>query len=181
MTEKTSVTEPERRVVFTPTAEQLTLVYRQAFWTQCGKVTLRTAIILIPIAIILAVATQHGFKNQAILAVLAWIAWVAIIAAIMGIRFLLIGKATQRIFSQQKLLQEESVLTWSETNYRVDTKNSWVDLPWNYYVKVVDAKHVILLYQSDVLFNFIPKSVLTPEQRADIVRLAKAGRAVAQG
>ena len=181
MTEEFSVTVPVRRVVFTLTADQLAMVYRQAFQMQCGKATLRTALILIPIAIIFAVSMQQGFMNQVVLAALAWVAWTAILVVVMGIRFLLIKKAAQRIFAQQKLLQEESVLTWSETSYRAATEHSWVDMPWNYYAKVVDAKHVILLYQSDVLFNFIPKSVLTPEQSADIVHLAEAGRAVAQG
>ena len=119
----------------------------------------------------------HSWMETIVIAVASWLAWSVLLAVVMVVRFLFIGKSARRIFEQQKLLQEETTITWSETGWRTATEHSVTDLPWGYFVKILENEHVILLYQSDLLFNFIPKSVLTPAQATDIVRLAQSGHA----
>lgn len=170
-----SEAHPERLVTFTPTAENLKHVYRLSLWRQSKTSLWRIGLVLIPVAIIAAAFIGRTIEQKIILALGFWLFWTVLMVVAVAVRFFSLGKATQRIFAQQRLLQEVTTLQWSEASIEIKTDHSYTNLPWDYFMQCRENDHAILLYQSQMLFNFIPKSALTPEQSADIMHLARAG------
>lgn len=74
----------------------------------------------------------------------------------------------RRVYHQQKHLQDELTVTWDMQGLRVVTPNSDSRTPWSHYLRWREDARVVLLYQSDALFQFIPKRVLSMEEVASL-------------
>ncbi len=77
----------------------------------------------------------------------------------------------------QRHLQEELTVTWDTQGLRAATLNSDTRTPWPHYRRWREDARVVLLYQSDALFQFIPKRVLGKDQVTDLQTRAAAGNA----
>lgn len=165
----------DRKVNFTPTAEQLADVYRLSMRRQLAKGIWRLIFVMVLLSALLSLVVETEWQNRMLYATLVSIGAMILVGIIVAVRYASLPKIARRIFDQQKLLQETVTINWSETNWRAQTAHALTNIPWYYFVDVAEDDKVIMLYQSMVLFNFIPKSILSPEQCADIVALAKAG------
>ena len=67
-----------------------------------------------------------------------------------------------RQFREQRILRDPHTLDWSEEGYAVRGPNVSSDLPWGHYLFWREDARVILLYQSRLLYQFVPKRVLPP-------------------
>lgn len=80
----------------------------------------------------------------------------------------------RRIFAQQKSLQLPFTLFWTADHVETDSAQGRALLAWADLRKVSHDRRTILLHESDVLFRIVPRRVLTPEQQADLLRVATA-------
>jgi len=92
-----------------------------------------------------------------------------LLAIILVINFLMLPRRVRRIFAQQKSLHGETHVEWSDAGISFRSAHGHSTLEWSDYVRLVEGRDMILLMQSDALFNFIPKSALTAEQAAGIM------------
>ncbi|MEQ1954556.1 YcxB family protein [Mesorhizobium sp. CN2-181] len=75
----------------------------------------------------------------------------------------------RRIFAQQKSLHDEIHIDWSDEEIAFKSERGYFKFRWNDFVKIAESKEVIILHQSDVMFNFIPKRVLSTDQAASMM------------
>ena len=60
-------------------------------------------------------------------------------------------------------------LDWSSDGIRIITSRGEVRFGWEDFHARYAGRITVLLMQSDALFNFVPKRILTPEQAAAMV------------
>ncbi len=87
-----------------------------------------------------------------------------------------IPRRSRRIFAQQKSLQSEVEASWNEEALDLAAPSGRGKLLWGDFHKWTEGPNVILLYQSDAIFNLFPKRAFSEEALADIRgRLDQAG------
>lgn len=84
--------------------------------------------------------------------------------------YLIIPSRSRTIYKQHKMLHEEVVLEWSDSEIIISTKNSHARLLWSDYIGIIHNQNIILLKQSDVLLNIIPTHALTEDQKASLLQ-----------
>lgn len=168
---------PPAPIRITLTPEDLThaywLVQRKAILTPIGFLR------LFFLALITLTATA-----VVLLAMEGQVVWpVAIIAGLAGPIVMVpsvyyrIRKASTRIFGQQKSLQLPYTLAWTADDLIMDSAQGRAVIAWSDLRSVTQDRRTILFHESDVLFRIVPRRALTPEQQADLLRVAAAGRA----
>jgi hypothetical protein len=106
----------------------------------------------------------------------------AIMAAIVVIlvyRYTL-ARRSRRIFAQQKSLHSEVEASWDNDGLELATPSARSRHHWTDFQKWTEGPNVILLYQSDVLFNMLPKRVFSSDADGDSGNPAQ-GRGPAAG
>lgn len=78
-------------------------------------------------------------------------------------------RLARRHFAQHKALHEPVTLTWDENEIRMEQPSGNGRRPWGDYVKWGATPRHLFLFQSDTLFNLIPRAVLTPDQAGQIM------------
>lgn len=92
------------------------------------------------------------------------------VAGLLGLYFVFLPLKCARIYRQQRSLRAPFQFSWDESGISMRNELGEGRLAWGDFVKFEQNAKVILLYQSDVLFNVIPKSAFTsPEQLADFM------------
>lgn len=110
---------------------------------------------------------------------LAWKLGILACAAAGGVVFPLamirwrVSALARRIHGQQRALHGEVALEWDQDELRATTGDGGSRTRWTDYHRWRESPAVILFYQSDALFQFLPKRVLTPAQ-ADALRALAA-------
>lgn len=83
----------------------------------------------------------------------------------------------RRYFSQQLSLHEPMLIFWDDNGLKTESKSMSSFTPWDNYRIVAENNSIVLLYQSDLMFQFLPKRALSASQIADL--RSYAGRFVA--
>ena len=100
--------------------------------------------------------------------------WLVAMAVLATLRYLLLGLTVRRIYAQQKALHAATTVAWSEEAVTVTAAGrGMVRHPWSDFLAVHADRRVIVLRQSDALFNFIARRALSDEQADDLLRLAR--------
>ena len=100
----------------------------------------------------------------------------AMIAALFVLGIVQRPRLARRHFAQQKALHEPITLTWDETEIRFEQPSGNGRRPWGDYVKWGATPRHLFLFQSDILYNLIPRTAPTPDQATQIMEhLTRAG------
>lgn len=99
--------------------------------------------------------------------------WFLLFGALFLVGRLTLPRRVGRIFRQQKALHGDTTLEWSEESFGFRTSRGTSCYPWSDFMRIMEDKHTIVLMQSDVYFNFVPKRFLSAEQAASITEHAK--------
>ncbi len=82
----------------------------------------------------------------------------------------------RRLLKEKRAVSGEWHLTWTEQGYAVRGETASSDTAWGHYVRWCQNERVILLYQSWLSYQFVPKRVLPAEAEAFIrTQLRSAG------
>ena len=73
-----------------------------------------------------------------------------------------------KFFTQQLSLHEPMLICWNDSGFRTKSETISTFTPWENYRKLVENRYVVLLYQSNIAFQFIPKGALSTSQIADL-------------
>lgn len=88
---------------------------------------------------------------------------------------ILLPRRSRRIHAQQKSLHDEFELCWDETGFDLSTPSARSRHQWADFRQWAEGPDGIILYQSDALFNMLPKRAFSEDALADIRRnLARA-------
>ena len=82
--------------------------------------------------------------------------------------YFLLPKRARRSFRQHKSLHGEVKLRWDESEITFETAQAFSRHQWSDFVKSAENRHVVLFFQTDNLFNFIPKRVLGQDAIASL-------------
>jgi hypothetical protein len=161
------------------TAQDLIAGYRLNFLSALKrrKVWVRSAVL----AIVLGTGSAFLFADDlgTVLGALVGVAYVALLLSVIWLTcFLLLPRRARRIFAQQKALHDQITIEWSETLITVRSERGATTFKWSDFVRSLENRDIILLFQSDAVFNFVPKRVLSPEQAASIVAYAKGNLSI---
>nr|WP_295373786.1 YcxB family protein [uncultured Sphingosinicella sp.] len=109
-------------------------------------------------------------------ATLGFIFWSFLLACIFAMNYILIPARSRRVFRQLKALQSSTDINWSSERIQLQSAQGSSDFDWRDFVRIVQGRNVILLFQSDYMFNFIPRRAVSDEQARDIVESAATRR-----
>jgi hypothetical protein len=78
----------------------------------------------------------------------------------------------KRLHRQRAKSQSPIIMIWSDNGLTARTSTTNSVTPWAHYFRWREDREVILLYLTEILFQFIPKRVLSSEQFASLRALA---------
>lgn len=165
---------------FVPIEADLIAAYRLHFWTSLKwKRTVWSYALGGPVfAFIGTLFTEWNSAGVIMVgATLGFIFWSFLLTCILVVNYILIAPRSRRAFRQMKTLQSQTEINWSPERIQLQSAQSNSDLDWRDFVRIAQGRDVILLFQSDYLFNFIPKRALSDEQATDLAKSATARRA----
>jgi hypothetical protein len=82
--------------------------------------------------------------------------------------FVILRSRCEKLYGQQRTLHIPTEVVWSNETIEFINANSSSVLKWSDYVRHKENDKLFLLYQSDALFNMIPKSAfVSPEHLKD--------------
>ena len=105
-----------------------------------------------------------------LMAVIGFASWVLFLSSVLLAAYLRLPGQARRAFAQQKSLQGEVAVKWSDAGISMTSEGGHAQLKWEDFVEIVEGRDAILLRQTDTLFSFIPRRLLSEEQAASIVR-----------
>lgn len=109
-------------------------------------------------------------------ATLGLIFWSLLLIGILAVNYALIPNRSRRAFQQMKTLQSQTEISWSPERIQLQSKQGKADFDWRDFIRIAQGQDVTLLFQSDYLFNFIPRRALSDEQVRDLLNLATSRR-----
>lgn len=156
-----------RSVSFTITAEDyasaLRLHMRRHWATRIGPKLFAAAVLA---ACLLAVALT-GFDSAWTSASIGGL--IGLVVLLLLSYFFLLPRHAYKIHGQQKTMQYPVEASWNGEAYSASSTNVSGTTPWlDYYGWSADDK-MILLMQSPVLFQMVPRRALSPEQAQDFI------------
>ena len=129
---------------------------------------------------------QTPRRRRLALAVLALIGAAEIVLGLLYTDFLLIGlglfsclayptwrlalhywlppRLSRRYYQQAAVLHEPITVAWSELGLATQSRMVTTSMPWSAYIGRVEDDASLLFFQTDMLYQFIPKRALSPEQ-----------------
>lgn len=75
-------------------------------------------------------------------------------------------RRTRRIHGQQASMRDTYEYSWDDDSLTVSSRNARVERRWKDYLKMLENDELLLLYQSDVMFEMFPKSWFQSEAQA---------------
>jgi hypothetical protein len=96
--------------------------------------------------------------------------WFVFLSVVLLAGYLRVPGQARRTFAQQKSLQGNFTVEWSDAGISTTSERGRSRFEWGDFIAIVEGRDVILLRQTDLLFNFLPKRVLSDEQVASIMR-----------
>jgi len=171
---------PMRTASFTPIEADLIAANRLYFWSSLRwkRTVWSYALGGLVFAFIGALFSEWVNAGEIVLGATSGLTfWLLMLTSILTLNYVLIPIRSRRAFKQMKALQNQTDIDWSPERIKLQSKQGSTDLDWRDFIRIAQGKDVILLLQSDFLFNFIPKRALSDEQAADFVNLATSRRA----
>ncbi|WP_375462821.1 YcxB family protein [uncultured Methylobacterium sp.] len=169
-----SATEPgDVAVTFSATVEDVVAAYQRHHWALFRSRKTLVALVATLSIVALALAILIGDDPMAVAVIL--------LASLLGglalppimIRWR-VPVVARRIYAQQRGLHDE--IRVHADAFGIGVRSATVEgrTPWSHYLRWREDRRVILLYQSDALFQFIPKRVLSEAEIATLRGLAAA-------
>jgi YcxB-like protein len=150
-----------RSITFTPTEADLISAHRtqqrvSLFSRQAANIF---GTIWLLLAIIMIVGASSG-GPAAMAAAFGWsfVESVFLYVLLMVLSYLGIARISRRTFAQQKSLQDEYTVSWTGEAMDIHTTNARLHHPWSDFIRWAESDTTIMVYQSDRLMNFIPKT-----------------------
>ncbi|MHA6720760.1 YcxB family protein [Sphingomonas sp. RS6] len=154
-------------VIFKPTLEDVLAATRLNYRSNLRSQRVVLAYI-VPTLILAAagwfLASPWSLGPAPIVATLAAGYWLLVFTGILGVSYLRLPKIVRRTFAQQRSLHDPITIAWSEHAIAFTSERGSTNLAWEDYVNIVKGKDSIVLRQTELLFNFVPTRLLTPEQ-----------------
>ena len=142
---------------FTPTLDDTLSVYRLN--SKPSPLRYAVAAVLIIGFCAVFVATNRLRPSEYAMFILAVLTMCALMAVLLT--KVLVPYRARRIFRQQAGLHGPVELSWNDATLTYRTSRGDSAIPWADFRRRREDAKVILLYQSDALFNFIPRRVLS--------------------
>ncbi|MBP2513717.1 YcxB family protein [Sphingomonas sp. PvP018] len=70
---------------------------------------------------------------------------------------------------QQKALHDEVAIQWGDEGISFESGRGSSRFLWGDFIRIAENQKAIVLLQSDALFNFIPKRILSADEVASIM------------
>jgi hypothetical protein len=169
-----------RSASFVPSEADLKAAYRLHFWTSLTwkRTVLSYAFGGLLFALIGTLFTEWDSGGVVLIgATLGFVFWSVLLACILAMNYFLIAPRSRRAFRQMKALRSHTDVNWSAERVQLQSAQGSSDLDWRDFAHIAQGRDVILLFQSDYMFNFIPKHAVSDEQAIDLVKLAATRRA----
>lgn len=139
-------------------------------------IKLALILVLFYAALIFLILGQWTWLYAAIALGFGAVAAAIIALAIAATSYIMTARRSRRIFTQQKSLHDAFELSWDETGLELSTQAARSRHPWADFRQWAEGADGIILYQSDALFNMLPKRAFSEDALADIrQRLDQAG------
>ena len=110
--------------------------------------------------------------SMAPMAVVGLASWLLFLLSVLLAAYLRLPGQARRTFAQQKSLQGEVAVKWSDAGISMTSGRANAQFKWEDFVEIVEDRDTILLRQTDTAFSFLPKRLLSEEQAASIMRHA---------
>lgn len=81
---------------------------------------------------------------------------------------LLLPRRSRRLFQQQKVLHGQMFAQWDAESIRFELPNGSTRYAWSDFLRWAEGPDGISLYQNEMLYNLLPKRVLSEGAQADI-------------
>ena len=91
----------------------------------------------------------------------------ALLVALPLLTWIVLPQRVKRIYAQQKSLHLRYEVAWDLLAMDVTTAQGALHYPWADFMRWTESKTTILVYQSDMMFNFIPKSAFKNDDLDD--------------
>jgi YcxB-like protein len=151
---------PSRSVTFSISQDDMTDAYRT--WYGASRLSMKSVrgwiVIWIALCVVAVASVVHrGTWAILVPVVVATVVWFGLLAGIIGLTYLGIGRMSRRIFAQQRNLRDEYHVEWTGETIDIRTPNIASHHLWTDFIRWTENGSTIIIYQSDYMFNFIPK------------------------
>ena len=82
----------------------------------------------------------------------------------------------RRHHRQMAAFRDPVTVSWTDEGLSLESSRGSIRMAWKDFVDWAETPTVFLLYQSDLLYNLIPRSAVTSEEEADLRRLLQSIR-----
>lgn len=154
-------------ISFTPTVDDLLAAYRLNLRSSLRSKRVRRIYLWGVIVVALGSAAAAGIWEIApvwIAALAGGAYWIVVISLCIGVSFLRQRTQAKHILAQQRDLQGETMVEWSDEGISFRSERASSRFAWADFSAIVKGREMILLRQSDALMNFIPTRVLSDAQ-----------------
>lgn len=125
-------------------------------------------LILIVAGIALWLNGDSGTRFGLVLPVLAWL--VLALAGILAVlQYWVLPRQARRTFQQTTLIKEQATFEWSDVGFSLQGESGRTRIGWNDLHAWAGGESVILLMQSEMMYNLLPKAAFSDEQQADLI------------
>ena len=154
-------------VTFTPSAEDYVAVQRAMFVRQLRSRRFRWQMARLLAFMIVAVIAIPWFMMPFPL----WA--MGAVGIIIGCNWLLLPRRARRLFAQQKTLHHDHLGTFDSTGFRLTSVRCNVVVPWHEMLGWHLGRKVLLLYNNELLANFVPVRAFGAAELAQVEALLK--------
>lgn len=166
-------------ISFVPSVGDLIAANRLHFWSSLRwRQTVRSYVLggLLFAVIGTLFVLEEGSCVTIVGAALGFLFWSLLLVSILALNYILIPRRSRHAFCQMRTLQSETYINWSPQRIQLRSAQGSSDFDWRDFVRIAHGRDVILLFQSDYLFNFIPMRVVSGEQATDLLEAATERR-----
>ena len=135
---------------------------------------------LIGLAMAILAGDTTGTETVAIIASMMAFGTAMIIVLQTFVRLWWIPRHIGRVFKQQADLRKETTISWNDEKLSLRSINAHSDLPWNEFHQWCRNDRMLLIYRSELLFNFFPIDSQEKQSAADDIQAHLVGAGVKQ-
>jgi hypothetical protein len=86
------------------------------------------------------------------------------------LRLIYLPRRVRRVYAQQRNLQLAFETVCTESGIESTNANSSTRLPWNHLIRWKEGATLFVVYQSDLMFNIVPKRCFAQPEQVDAFR-----------
>lgn len=99
---------------------------------------------------------------------------VVITLLLVALGYILIPYHSRKGYRQQEAIRAPTSIGWDAETICISNDYGTSNLPWRSFIGWTDGRDNVLLYQSDRLFNILPKSAVRAAQQAEAIAHLRA-------